>query len=130
MSKTLDIPVLICHNEKCKNFLTYKNITILLGGKGMPIGAMIFLGIILFIFAVLDIFMLVSLLKPGDERNQIIIWKASSFTLSTVVGAMVLDVIENFVRAQNMNSNPLIQLEVAAIIYFIALMYYRKRYGG
>ena len=74
--------------------------------------------------------MLVSLLKPGDERNQIIIWKASSFTLSTVVGAMVLDVIENFVRAQNMNSNPLIQLEVAAIIYFIALMYYRKRYGG
>ncbi|MCI6812139.1 MAG: hypothetical protein PUI41_11350 [Lachnospiraceae bacterium] len=96
----------------------------------MPIGAMIFLGIILFIFAVLDIFMLVSLLKPGDERNQIIIWKASSFTLSTVVGAMVLDVIENFVRAQNMNSNPLIQLEVAAIIYFIALMYYRKRYGG
>ena len=96
----------------------------------MPIGAMIFLGIILFIFAVLDIFMLVSLLKPGDERNQIIIWKASSFTLSAVVGAMVLDVIENFVRAQNMNSNPLIQLEVAAIIYFIALMYYRKRYGG
>lgn len=96
----------------------------------MPIGAMIFLGIILFIFAVLDIFMLVSLLKPGGERNQIIIWKASSFTLSTVVGAMVLDVIENFVRAQNMNSNPLIQLEVAAIIYFIALMYYRKRYGG
>lgn len=96
----------------------------------MPIGAMIFLGIILLIFAVLDIFMLVSLLKPGDERNQIIIWKASSFTLSTVVGAMVLDVIENFVRAQNMNSNPLIQLEVAAIIYFIALMYYRKRYGG
>ncbi len=96
----------------------------------MPIGAMIFLGIILFIFAVLDIFMLVSLLKPGDERNQIIIWKASSFTLSTVVGAMVLDVIENFVRAQNMNSNPLIQLEVAVIIYFIALMYYRKRYGG
>lgn len=96
----------------------------------MPIGAMIFLGIILFIFAVLDIFILVSLLKPGDERNQIIIWKASSFTLSTVAGAMVLDVIENFVRAQNMNSNPLIQLEVAAIIYFIALMYYRKRYGG
>ena len=47
----------------------------------MHIGATIFLGVILAVFAVLDGFMLVSLLKPGDERNQIIVWKASSFTL-------------------------------------------------
>lgn len=39
---------------------------------------MIFLGVILLVFTALDIFMLVSLLKPGDERNQIIVWKASS----------------------------------------------------
>ena len=58
----------------------------------MHIGATIFLGVILAVFAVLDGFMLVSLLKPGDERNQIIVWKASSFTLLAVVGANILDV--------------------------------------
>ena len=47
----------------------------------MPVGAMIFLGVVLALFAILDIYMLVSLSKPGDERNQIIVWKASSFTL-------------------------------------------------
>ena len=39
----------------------------------MPVGAGIFLGIVLFVFTSLDIFMLVSLLKPGDERNQVIV---------------------------------------------------------
>lgn len=92
----------------------------------MPVGAEIFLGIVLFVFTSLDIFMLVSLLKPGDERNQVIVWKASSFTLLAMVGANILDVIENFVRAQPMSQNPFIQLEVAAIVYFVALMFYKK----
>lgn len=96
----------------------------------MPAGAGIFLGIVLFVFTLLDIFMLVSLLKPGDERNQVIVWKASSFTLLAMVGANILDVIENFVRAQPMSQNPFIQLEVAAIVYFVALMFYKKRHGG
>ena len=65
----------------------------------MPVGAMIFLATVLVIFAVLDIYMLVSLLMPGDERNQIIVWKASSFTLLGVVGANILTVIEQFVTA-------------------------------
>ena len=92
----------------------------------MPVGA----GIVLFVFTSLDIFMLVSLLNPGDERNQVIVWKASSFTLLAMVGANILDVIENFVRAQPMSQNPFIQLEVAAIVYFVALMFYKKRHGG
>ena len=92
----------------------------------MPVGARIFLGIVLFVFTSLDIFMLVSLLKPGDERNQVIVWKASSFTLLAMVGANILDVIENFVRAQPMSQNPFIQLEVAAIVYFVVLMFYKK----
>ncbi len=37
----------------------------------MPVGAVIFLGVVLIVFSALDIFMLVTLLKPGDERNQI-----------------------------------------------------------
>ena len=96
----------------------------------MPVGAAIFLGVVLIIFTVLDVIMLVSLLIPGDERNQVIVWKASSFTLIATIGAKILDVIENFVKAQPMTANPFIQLEVAAILYFIALMYYRRKHGG
>lgn len=96
----------------------------------MPVGAAVFLGIVLLVFTALDVMMLVSLLIPGDERNQVIVWKASSFTLIATIGAKILDVIENFVKAQPMTANPLIQLEVAAILYFIALMYYRRKHGG
>lgn len=96
----------------------------------MPVGAAVFLGIVLLVFTALDVMMLVSLLIPGDERNQVIVWKASSFTLLAMIGGKILDVIENFVKAQPMTANPLIQLEVAAILYFIALMYYRRKHGG
>ncbi len=95
----------------------------------MPLTAKIFLGSTLLVFTVLDMIMLASLLKPGDERHQIIVWKASYFTLLAIIGSTLLDVIENYVRAQPMTANPFIQLEVAAIVYFIALMYYRKRYS-
>lgn len=96
----------------------------------MPVGAMIFLGVVLAVFTVLDIFMLVTLLKPGDERNQIIVWKASSFTLLGVVGANILTVIEKFVTAQPLTQNPFVQLEVFAIMYFVSLMYYKRKYSG
>ena len=90
----------------------------------------ILFGVVLVVFVVLDIIMLVSLLKPGDERNQIVVWKASSFTLFATVGAKVVDIVVNIVKAQPMVENPLVQLEVAAIIYFVSLMSYRKRHGG
>ena len=96
----------------------------------MPVGAMIFLGVVLAVFTVLDIFMLVTLLKPGDERNQIIVWKASSFTLLGVVGANILTVIEKFVTAQPLTQNPFVQLEVFAIMYFVSLMCYKRKHSG
>ena len=96
----------------------------------MPVGAMIFLGVVLAVFTVLDIFMLVTLLKPGDERNQIIVWKASSFTLLGVLGANILTVIEKFVTAQPLTQNPFVQLEVFAIMYFVSLMYYKRKHSG
>ena len=96
----------------------------------MPVGAMIFLGVVLAVFVILDVYMLVSLLRPGDERNQIIVWKASSFTLLGVVGANILTVIEKFVTAQPLTQNPFVQLEVLAILYFASLMYYKKKHGG
>ena len=130
-------------HTKCQKLLTFLNfyhilkmskvfdINILLKGENiMPVPAQIFLGVVFLVFAALDIIMLISLLKPGDERNQTIVWKASSFTLFATVGAKVVDVIENFIRAQPMTANPLIQLEVAAIVYCISLVYYKKRHGG
>ncbi len=96
----------------------------------MPVGAMIFLGVVLAVFVILDVYMLVSLLKPGDERNQIIVWKASSFTLLGMVGANILTIIEKFVTAQPLTQNPFIQLEVFATIYFVSLVYYKKKHGG
>ena len=41
---------------------------------------------ILLAFAVLDIAMIISLIRPGDERGQIIVWKASAFTLLGMTG--------------------------------------------
>lgn len=74
--------------------------------------------------------MLVSLSKLGDERNQIIVGKASSFTLLAIVGLMIFDIIEAYAGAHPLISNPLIQLEVAAIIYFVTLKFYKRKYGG
>lgn len=98
--------------------------------EAMPLGAMIFLIVMLLIFAALDIVMLVTLLRPGDERGQVVVWKASAWTLLSVVGSLILDVIENFVRGQYMSVNPFILLEVTAIIYCVALVVIRKRHGG
>ena len=98
--------------------------------EAMPLGAMIFLIVVLLIFAAMDMVMLVTLLRPGDERGQIVVWKASAWTLLAMVGALILDVIENFVRGQYMSVNPFVLLEVMAIIYCVALVVIRKRHGG
>ncbi len=96
----------------------------------MSVSALIFLAVVLLIFATLDIIMLATLLIPGDERNQLIVWKASAFTLLATVGAKIVDVLDSVIRVQPLEANPLIQLETAAIIYFAALLFYRKRLGG
>lgn len=98
--------------------------------EAMPLGAMIFLIVVLLIFAAMDMVMLVTLLRPGDERGQVVVWKASARTLLAVVGTLILDVIENFVRGQYMSVNPFVLLEVTAIIYCVALVVIKKRHGG
>ena len=78
--------------------------------------ALVLFGIFLLILIILDIAMIVSLLRTGDERRQLIVWKASAFTLLVVVGTLVLDVVESIVR-------------VEAMVYLLTLLYYKKRYG-
>ena len=81
--------------------------------------------IFLLALIIIDILMIVSLLKTGDERRQLIVWKASSFTLLVVVGTLVMDVVESVVRAEAMLINPFVKLSVTAMVYFLTLLFYR-----
>ena len=123
MSKEFDIPGGRRRRENRKGDDTMTT-------EPMPLGAMIFLFGVLGVFAAMDLVMLVTLLRPGDERGQVVVWKASAWTLLAVVGTLILDVIENFVRGEYMGVNPFILLEVTAIIYCVALVVFKKRHGG
>lgn len=82
------------------------------------------------ILLILDIAMLVSLIRPGDERRMMIVWKASTWTLLGTVGNLVISTVECIVRSERLCVNPFITLSVAAMLYFVCLLYYRKKYGG
>ena len=56
--------------------------------------------------------MIVSLLKTGDERRKLMVWKASFFTLLITVLGLVLDVITAVLQAEAMRNNPFIELSV------------------
>ena len=92
--------------------------------------ALAIFGIFLLVLFACDIAMIVSLLKAGDERRQLIVWKASAFTLLVVVGTLVIDVVEFVVRVEAMWINPFTKLSVTAMVYLLTLLHYKKRYGG
>ena len=48
--------------------------------------ALVLFGIFLLILIVLDIAMIVSLLRTGDERRQLIVWKASAVSYTHLCG--------------------------------------------
>ena len=77
----------------------------------------------------LDIAFMASLVLPGDERRQLIVWKASASTLGGVAGYLVLRVILNSVRGYE-GINPYTMLAVIATMYFVFLLYHRSRHGG
>ena len=90
----------------------------------------IFRAAILLFFIALDIGMLISIVRSGDERRQIIVWKASAFTLMGVTGALIIEIIENLATGQEMTMNPFSHLTTMAIVYFGALLFFKKRHGG
>ena len=85
---------------------------------------------ILVVFVGLDLFMVISLAVPGDERRQMIVWKASTFTLLAVVMGNIVSVVESVAKGQEMTANPFIQLTTAAIIYCVVLLFFKRRHGG
>lgn len=78
---------------------------------------------------VLDAALVLSLVRPGDERRQLIVWKASASTLGGTAGYLFLRVVLNFVRGYEA-LNPFTLLTVMATMYFGFLLYHRARYGG
>lgn len=91
-----------------------------------------------FILLILDLGIVVSLLKKGDERRQLIVWKSSTSTFSILVGVLVLDCVSKLITtALNLsfdnydnNSSPFSLLTVTAIVFFISLRYNKKKLGG
>lgn len=79
---------------------------------------------------VLDIAMLVSLLRPGDERRQLVVWKASTCTLMGLVGALVIEIIKGSVTGSVDMINPFVHLTVAATLYFGFSLYFKRKLGG
>lgn len=77
----------------------------------------------------LDVALVVSLVRPGDERRQLIVWKASASTLGGVAGYLLLRVALNFMHGYEA-LNPFTLLTIIAIMYFVSLLYHRARYGG
>lgn len=100
-------------------------------GKGcfmVNIGLILF-GVYLLVMIILDIGMLVSLIRPGDERRQMIVWKASTWTLVATMGSLFVGIIEGIVKVQEMSINPFSTLTATATIYFVCLLYYKRKYG-
>ena len=90
---------------------------------------LILFGLFLLGTIVLEGARVVSLARGGEERRQLIVWKAGSFTLLVTVLTQVFDVVEAVVRAQKLQSNPFIDLSVTAVTYFVVLLVLKKRYG-
>lgn len=86
--------------------------------------------VILLAFVALDIGMIISLIRPGDERGQVIVWKASAFTLMGMTGALIIEIIERLATGLEMAINPFVHLTATATIYFGALLFFKKRHGG
>ena len=78
----------------------------------------------------LDIFLFVSLMRQGDERNRLIVWKASAFTLLATAGGHVVDIVIPLAQRQPVeSSNPFVQLGVMALVFFLATLYYKRKHN-
>lgn len=91
---------------------------------------MILFALFLFALIALDVIMVISLLRPGDERKQIIVWKTSAFTLLVTVLGLFVDIIEGMIRGQVEPVNPFIRLAVIATVYCVALLYFKKKHSA
>ena len=86
-------------------------------------------------FLALDIALLVSIAKQGDERRQMIVGRASTNSFAVMAVYMVYCVIEDLYRGMALGlpsekRAPVVLLTVMALCYFVNLLYYRRKYGA
>lgn len=78
----------------------------------------------------LDVFLFVSLMRQGDERHRLIVWKASAFTLLATAGGHIVDIIVPLAQSQPVeSSSPFVQLGVMALVFFLATLYYKRKHS-
>ena len=94
--------------------------------QAMLIAFAVFLLVLIF----LDLAMVISMLRPGDERKQMIVWKTSASTLLVTVLMLVFNVVEALIKKEPALVNTFIHLSVVATVYFVTLLVEKKRYGG
>ena len=75
-------------------------------------------------------FLLVCLLRLGDERRQMIVGKACTFSFTGTVGYLLLSVLRAFFQGQTVLLNPLITLSTVAILFTCSLAWYQRKLGG
>ena len=75
-------------------------------------------------------FLLVCLLRLGDERRQMIVGKACTFSFTGTVGYLLLSVLRAFFHGQTVLLNPLITLSTVAILFTCSLAWYQRKLGG
>lgn len=96
----------------------------------MNVFGLVLFGIYLCVVLIMDIAMIISLIRTGDERRQMIVWKSSTWAMIGTTGNLLLGIIKNVIHVQRMSVNPLTVLTAAATIYFICLLYYKRKHGA
>ena len=86
-------------------------------------------------FVALDVALLVSLGRQGDERRRMIVGRASTNSFAVMAVYLVYCVIEDLYRGMALglpaeNHPPLVTLTVMSIWYFANLLYLRRKYGA
>lgn len=95
----------------------------------------ILFGIILIVMGFLITMMITSLSKQGDERRDFIISKSIKETFIILVGILILSVCEATYISISKNIsvkgvNPFILLSITSIVFFLELLFTKKKFGN
>lgn len=78
--------------------------------------------------------LIVYLFKKGDERKQFIKMKAASATFLVVILYLILEIFSviyhmTITHKKYEMMNPLVTLITFCILYFVALFFFKRKYG-
>lgn len=92
-------------------------------------------GIFLLLMLGAIVSMLVSLGREGDERRRMIVEKAGTGAFATLGLYLLFTAVKSTARSFLQGGpveklDPVVMLMVAAVIYGVHLLYFKKKYGG